>query len=67
MPFRPWRFTAADYRAALAAGGERPPLHSRRVVALWDADLGRALLEADVAVEEETVLEDLLEDLANGR
>lgn len=64
VPFRPWRFTAADYKAALAAGGERPPLHSRRSVALWDADLGRALLEADAAVEEETVLEDLLEDLA---
>ena len=57
------RFTAADYRAALAAGGERPPLRSRRAVALWDANLGRALLEADAAVEEETVLEDLLADL----
>jgi uncharacterized protein (TIGR02679 family) len=66
VPFRPWRFTAADYRAALAGGGERPPLHSRRSVALWDADLGRALLEADAAVEEETVLEDLLKDLLNG-
>ena len=65
VPFHPWRFTAADYKAALAAAsGERPPLHSRRSVALWDADLGRALLEADAALEEETVLEDLLEDLA---
>lgn len=66
VPFRPWRFTAADYKAALATGGERPPLHSRRSVALWDADLSRALLEADVAVEEETVLDDLLADLADG-
>jgi hypothetical protein len=67
VPFRPWRFTTADYKAALAVGGERPALHSRRSVALWDADLGRALLEADAAVEEETVLGELLDDLAGER
>jgi uncharacterized protein (TIGR02679 family) len=62
--FRPWRFTAIDYRAALASGSERPPLRSLRVDASWDAELGCALAEAGVAVEEETVLGDLLEDLA---
>lgn len=67
IPFQPWRFTAADYRSALAAGGERPPLLSRRVDASWDAELGPALAEAGVAVEEETVLDDLLEDLAGNR
>jgi uncharacterized protein (TIGR02679 family) len=64
VPFHPWRFTATDYKAALATGGERPPLHSRRVEASWDAELGPALSEVGLAVEEETVLEDLLADLA---
>jgi uncharacterized protein (TIGR02679 family) len=63
VPFQPWRFTTADYRAALAAGGERPPLRDRRVEAVWDAGLAPTLATAGVAVEEETVLEDLLADL----
>lgn len=63
VPFRSWRFTAADYKAALGSGGERPPLRSRRVEASWDADLGRALAEGGLAVEEETVLGELLGDL----
>jgi uncharacterized protein (TIGR02679 family) len=63
VPFQPWRFTTAAYKAALAPGGERPPLHSRRSVALWDAKLAGALAEGGVAVEEETVLAELLEDL----
>lgn len=63
VPFHPWRFTAADYRQALAAGGERPPLRSRPVDSCWDADLAGALVEGGVAVEEETVLAELLEDL----
>jgi hypothetical protein len=52
-------------QSGLATGGERPPLRSRRVEASWDVELGGALSEAGVAVEEETVLEDLLADLAN--
>lgn len=63
VPFRPWRFMAADYKAAIASGVERPPLHSRRSVALWDAKLAGALAEGGVAVEEETVLGELLGDL----
>jgi len=63
VPFQPWRFTTADYRAALAAGGERPSLRDRLVEASWDAELSDAMSEAGVAVEEETVLGDLLEDL----
>jgi uncharacterized protein (TIGR02679 family) len=63
VPFQPWRFTAADYRQALAAGVERPPLRSRPADARWDADLAGALAEGGVAVEEETVLGELLGDL----
>ncbi|HYU35212.1 MAG TPA: TIGR02679 family protein [Thermoanaerobaculia bacterium] len=64
VPFQPWRFTTADYRAALTAGGERPSLHGYPAVASWDTELGGALAEAGLAVEEETVLGGLLGDLA---
>jgi uncharacterized protein (TIGR02679 family) len=64
VPFRPWRFTAADYRAALAAPKERYELRARQVEAAWDPELGPAMAEAGVAVEEEAVLEELLGDLA---
>jgi uncharacterized protein (TIGR02679 family) len=63
VPFHPWRFTADDYRAALVSLGERPPLRGRPVEAAWDPALGRAMADSGVAVEEETVLGDLLEEL----
>jgi uncharacterized protein (TIGR02679 family) len=64
VPFAPWRFMAVDYRRALAAPGERPPLRSRPVAALWDPELAPAMAAAGEAVEEEAVLGDLLADLA---
>jgi len=64
VPFRPWRFTAADYRAALAAPKERYELRARQVEAAWDPELASAMAEAGAAVEEETVLAELLGDLA---
>ena len=63
VPIRPWRFTAADYRRALGIEAERPALGDRPVAALWDSDLAAAMAGAGVAVEEETVLEELLGDL----
>lgn len=63
VPFQPWRFKAADYRKALDPESERPGLQGHPVAAPWDEELGRAMAEAGVAVEEETVLGDLLEDL----
>lgn len=60
VPFQPWRFTAADYRAAFTSGS---PLRGRPVEAAWDPALSRAMAESGVAVEEETVLGDLLGDL----
>jgi uncharacterized protein (TIGR02679 family) len=63
VPFRPWRFTAADYQAALKRPGERAKLRERAVDASWDPGLGPAMAEAGVAVEEEAVLPELLTDL----
>lgn len=57
---RPWRFTAADYRAA--PGG--PPLSGSPVEAAWDVALAGTLRDRGVAVHEEQVLDDLLADLA---
>ncbi|MEA2693905.1 MAG: hypothetical protein QOJ16_3292, partial [Acidobacteriota bacterium] len=63
LPFTPWRFGAADYRRALAAGAEGPPLTGEPVVVAWDADLPAAMAAAGVAVEEEAVLDELVGDL----
>ncbi|MFD5552733.1 TIGR02679 family protein [Streptomyces sp. NPDC127068] len=63
VPWRPWRYTAADYRAAVLARPERPPLTGTPADAPWDPELPIALAESGVRVEEETVLEDLLSDL----
>jgi len=61
--FGPWRFTAADYRRALADGAAGPPLEPPSAPTPWDPELSRAMTEAGVAVEEEAVLDDLLADL----
>lgn len=63
VPIRPWRFGAPDYRRALETEAERPALGDRPVVAQWDPDLAPAMEAAGLAVEEETVLEELLDDL----
>jgi uncharacterized protein (TIGR02679 family) len=64
VPFRAWRFTAADYRAALAAPKERYELRAQMVEAAWDPELAPVMAGAGVAVEEEAVLGELLGDLA---
>lgn len=65
VPWQPWRYTAADYRAAaLASPDGLPPLAGQPTVAPWDPDLKQALLERGVRVEEETLLDVLLSDLA---
>ncbi|MFF4874129.1 TIGR02679 family protein [Streptomyces sp. NPDC000961] len=63
VPWRPWRYTAAHYRAAALARPDGPPLAGQPAEALWDPDLQQALLELAVRVEEETVLDVLLSDL----
>ncbi|MFE1437198.1 TIGR02679 family protein [Streptomyces sp. NPDC058739] len=64
VPWRPWRYTAADYRAAAAVHPAGPPLTGLPTQAPWDPALPEALAELGVRVEEEAVLEDLLGDLA---
>ncbi|WP_175410407.1 TIGR02679 family protein [Streptomyces sp. TRM64462] len=65
VPWRPWRYTAADYRAAVAATRTAlPPLAGVPGSSPWDPVLASALTELGARVEEETVLEALLADLA---
>lgn len=64
VPWRPWRYTAADYRAAAVERPDGPPLAGQPAEASWDPDLQQALLQLGVRVEEEMVLDGLLSDLA---
>lgn len=73
VPFVPWRFTAEDYRTAVAAmageaAGETTgrPLEGPPAEAPWDPELPAAMAELGVVVEEERVLESLLGDLRVG-
>lgn len=65
-PWRPWRYTAAAYRAAVTAVTEAPDLTGPPAATPWDPALAVALAECGVRVEEETVLNDLLTDLGTG-
>lgn len=60
---RPWRFGAADYRRAVLRGGCTAALTGRLTVSPWDPDLAGVMDDAGVAVYEEQVIDDLLEDL----
>ncbi|MFJ8794941.1 TIGR02679 family protein [Streptomyces sp. NPDC102462] len=62
-PARPWRMTAADYRAA-AARTPHGPEPGRLTEAPWDPELTRAMTEHGTAVVEELVADVLLADLA---
>ncbi|WP_255307960.1 TIGR02679 family protein [Streptomyces marincola] len=61
---RPWRMTAADYRAAVARTPHGPP-PGRLTEAPWDPLLAGAMAESGIAVAEELVADDLLDDLMN--
>ncbi|MFW6725126.1 TIGR02679 family protein [Streptomyces sp. MAR4 CNY-716] len=63
VPWRPWRYTAADYRAAAATMPLARPLRGTPASAPWDPGLTAALTEVGVRVEEESVIDDLLSDL----
>lgn len=60
---RAWRYGAADYEKAVAAGHASHSLRGRTHEASWDERLAPAMRVAGVAVYEEHVLEDLLDDL----
>ncbi|MEU2687734.1 TIGR02679 family protein [Streptomyces hygroscopicus] len=63
VPWDPWRYTTADYRAAVGRSPLAPSLTGTPATAPWDPDLRAALSELRVRVEKETVLDDLLTDL----
>ncbi|MER6096688.1 TIGR02679 family protein [Streptomyces sp. NPDC001728] len=64
-PWRPWRYTAADYRAAVLRGDSPPlsPLGGTPAETPWEPALAAAVAELGVRVEEERELEMLLSDL----
>ncbi|WP_171162531.1 TIGR02679 family protein [Streptomyces sp. I05A-00742] len=65
VPWHPWRYTTSDYRTAAATNPLAPPLTGTPADASWDPELRPTLTELGVRVEEETVLDDLLTDLAS--
>ncbi|WP_431946990.1 TIGR02679 family protein [Actinacidiphila sp. bgisy167] len=62
VPWIPWRYTAADYRAV--ARDSALPLTGLPAASPWDPPLAEALAAHGVRVEEEMVLDTLLADLA---
>ncbi|MDF9807245.1 uncharacterized protein (TIGR02679 family) [Streptomyces sp. HB372] len=64
VPWQPWRYTAEEYRSAVAAAGSALlPLTGMSAPSPWDPDLATALAEHGVRIEEEAVLDSLLADL----
>ena len=63
VTFEPWRFTATDYRSAVAEIDPLPPLQGTPVPASWDPSLAAVMERAGLALEEEAVIDHLLEDL----
>lgn len=59
----PWRFGADDYRAAVNEGRGGRALQGRQVASPWDEALAPAMAQAGIAVFEEQVIDQLLEDL----
>lgn len=60
----PWRFGAAEYRAAAELAPLRPrDLDATGVEAIWDAELAVAMDESGLAIAEEAVVACLLDDL----
>ena len=64
-PAQQWRFSAADYEAAVASRGAqaRQRLGAAAVVASWDAALAPAMQRHQLAIDEEAVAAALLDDL----
>ncbi|MFD0819888.1 DUF2399 domain-containing protein, partial [Micromonospora zhanjiangensis] len=63
VPWRPWRYDATAYRAAVV-GAAPGTLTGQPVEAGWDAELTELMLRHGARVEEELVLDALLADLA---
>jgi uncharacterized protein (TIGR02679 family) len=63
VPWTPWRYTTADYRAALAGYPATAPLTGTVADSPWDPPLAEAVLAAGRRIEEELVLDHLILDL----
>lgn len=59
----PWRFTAADYRAAVRQNQPSLQLTGRPAESPWDPGLAEAMAESGLAIEEEAVAELLAADV----
>ncbi|WP_326549795.1 TIGR02679 family protein [Micromonospora sp. NBC_01813] len=71
VPWQPWRYDAAAYRAAVAgaavAGAASGTLTGQPVDASWDTGLSAAMSQHGTRIEEELVLDTLLADLSEVR
>jgi uncharacterized protein (TIGR02679 family) len=65
VPWRPWRFGAADYLAAVRAGGgaQAARLAGPAAASSWDPALAQAMRREAVAIEEEAVIDHLVGDV----
>ncbi len=61
----PWRFSAVDYQCAVDRGLGAVPLTGKASVSPWDDQLAPTMEEAGVAIYEEQVVLDLLDDLSS--
>jgi uncharacterized protein (TIGR02679 family) len=61
----PWRFSATDYRRAVRRGIGTVVLNGRASVSPWDDQLAPSMTEAGVAIYEEQVVLELLDDLTS--
>ena len=60
---QPWRFDALRYRAAIETGLEGKTLTGDRTTARWSPELSETLAEVGTAIYEESLVEELLDDL----
>jgi len=63
VPWTPWRYGEADYRAACESSLATSEFTGSVGDTPWNSPLSAAMEELRLRVEEESVLEDLLDDL----
>ncbi|MEU4364298.1 TIGR02679 family protein [Promicromonospora sp. NPDC023987] len=66
-PWVPWRYTAADYEAAVRDGGPSLKLSGTPAASPWDEALSAAMLDRGQSIEEEAVVDLLASNLTGSR
>lgn len=66
VPWTPWRYTAADYRAAVGEGKPSRRLTGSPAESPWDPELSVIMAESGLALEEEAVADLLAADVLAG-